>query len=100
MSQEFKFGKKILNTLTTGMYKNAMFIYREYIQNAADAIDDAIEQGLECPEGFQIHVKVDVRKRCISIEDNATGIPQDAVRATLGNVGDSKKDLRKKKGFM
>ncbi len=100
MSQEFKFGKKILNTLITGMYKSAMFIYREYIQNAADAIDDAIEQGLECPEGFQIHVKVDVRKRCISIEDNATGIPQDAVRATLGNVGDSKKDPRKKKGFI
>ena len=100
MSQEFKFGKKILNTLTTGMYKNAMFIYREYIQNAADAIDDAMEQGLICPEGFQIHVKVDSRKRDISIEDNATGIPQDVVRETLGNVGDSKKDPKKKKGFI
>jgi len=100
MSQDFKFGKKILNTLTTGMYKNAMFIYREYIQNAVDAVDDAIEQGVPCPEGFQIHVKVDPKKRIVSVEDNATGIPQQKVAATLGNIGDSKKDPAKKKGFI
>lgn len=100
MNQEFKFGKKILNTLTTGMYKNAMFIYREYIQNAADAVDDAVEQGIPCTEGFQIHVKVNPRERVISIEDNATGVPQESVKATLGNIGDSKKDPAKKKGFI
>ena len=100
MSQDFKFGKKILNTLTTGMYKNAMFIYREYIQNAADAIDDAVDLGLKSPEGFQILVKIDSRRRSISVEDNGTGIPEKNVAATLGNIGDSRKDPRKKKGFI
>lgn len=100
MNPEYKFGKKILNTLTTGMYSNAMFIYREYIQNAADSIDDAVDSGLLSEEGFQIHVEIDPRARSISIEDNAMGIPQKRVTATLGNIADSSKDRKTKKGFI
>lgn len=100
MTEEFKFGKKILNTLTTGMYKNALFIFREYIQNAADAVDDAIELGLMDAEDFQIDVQIDRTKRQITIVDNATGIQHKKVLATLGNIGDSQKDPKKKKGFI
>ena len=41
---EIRIGKNILENLTTGMYPDSRFIYREYIQNAADAIDDAIKK--------------------------------------------------------
>lgn len=34
-------GKNIIESLTLGMYENPFCIYREYIQNSADAIDKA-----------------------------------------------------------
>ena len=39
-------GKDILELLSSSMYVDPMTIYREYIQNAADAIDEAVDQGL------------------------------------------------------
>ena len=36
-------GKNVIETLTLGMYEDARFIFREYIQNAADQIDEAVE---------------------------------------------------------
>ena len=35
------FGKNVLETLSEGMYDNPLFLFREYVQNAADAIDAA-----------------------------------------------------------
>jgi len=34
-------GKNIWDNLTTGMYSDSKIIFREYIQNACDAIDTA-----------------------------------------------------------
>ena len=39
-------GKHTLESLTSGMYSDPFVIYREYIQNSADSIDEAIETGL------------------------------------------------------
>ena len=39
-------GKYTLESLTNGMYSSPLDMYREYIQNAVDSIDIAIEQGL------------------------------------------------------
>jgi hypothetical protein len=48
MAESFKptIGKTVLETLTSGMYDDARFIFREYIQNAADQIDEAVELGI------------------------------------------------------
>ena len=35
-------GKYTLESLTTGMYIDPLILFREYIQNSSDAIDDAI----------------------------------------------------------
>ena len=43
---EYVFGANILENLTTGMYKDSKVSYREYIQNACDQIDKAVEQGI------------------------------------------------------
>ena len=39
-------GKNVIENLTLGMYENSLMIYREYIQNAADSIDNAINLGI------------------------------------------------------
>ena len=39
------FGKNVLETLSEGMYDNPLFLFREYVQNAADAIDAAEKNG-------------------------------------------------------
>lgn len=93
------FGKNVIETLSEGMYDNPLFLFREYVQNAADAIDAAIEQGILQPAEAQINVNINRDKREISFEDNGTGIQEEKVQSVLANIGDSQKDRIKNKGF-
>ncbi len=93
------FGKNVIETLSEGMYDNSLFLFREYVQNAADAIDEAMRQGVLKKGEGQIEVCIDADRRLIIIEDNGTGIPHDAVKKMLANIGDSQKDRRIDKGF-
>ena len=93
-------GKNVIETLTSGMYDDARFIYREYVQNAADQIDEAVELGiLRKREQGKIQITIDPKQRVISILDNATGIKESAVRGFLGDVANSRKDQATRKGF-
>ena len=50
-------GKDILEVLSNAMYVDPLAIYREYIQNAADAIDEARRTGssvLRKPEPLRL----------------------------------------------
>lgn len=102
-SDEYIFGANILENLTTGMYKDSRVIYREYIQNACDSIDKAVECGLLASkkEGqIQIWMPKDkTEPRNISIEDNAMGIPSSNFKEVLANIADSDKEIGKDKGF-
>ncbi len=95
-----KIGKTVLETLTSGMYDDARFVFREYIQNAADQIDEAVELGIlkEKSEG-KIDIIIDTENKKITITDNATGVPQKDVVRLLGDVANSQKDSTKRKGF-
>jgi molecular chaperone HtpG len=90
-------GKDVIESLTIGMYDDSRFIYREYIQNAADQIDKAREQGL-VSEG-EIHINIDPEKKIISIEDDATGIEESKVVEILKNIAQSTKQRGVDKGF-
>ena len=94
------FGASILETLTTGMYKDPIIIYREYIQNACDAIDQAVREGLyaEQRQG-SVHLFIDRDKRYLSIEDNGAGVPVAKFRSTVGDIANSAKEVGKDKGF-
>jgi hypothetical protein len=93
-------GKNVIETLTSGMYDDPRFIYREYIQNAADQIDEAVELGiLRRRNQGRIHIKIDADNRSIRIEDNATGVKESQVRDFLGDVANSQKDRTIRKGF-
>lgn len=94
------FGASILETLTTGMYKDPIIIYREYVQNACDAIDQAVREGLyaEQRQG-SVHLFVDRDRRYVAIEDNGAGVPAAKFRRTVGDIANSSKEADKDKGF-
>lgn len=99
MDNNFKtiIGKDVIESLTIGMYDDSRFIYREYIQNAADQIDKARQQGLV--EEGEIHILIDADKKLISIEDDATGIEEKKVVEILKNIAQSTKKRGIDKGF-
>lgn len=92
-------GKDVIESLTLGMYEDCRFIYREYIQNAADQVDKAVEQGLINKGQEQIMVEIEPDKRRIIVEDNATGINKDNVVPILRNIAFSTKKRGVDKGF-
>jgi len=95
-----KIGKKLILSLTSGMYEDSRFIFREYIQNAADQIDIAISEGLITANEANIIIHIDKAERNIIIYDNATGIKSEEVIKQLGDVGDSDKSGDETKGFI
>jgi molecular chaperone HtpG len=90
-------GKDVIESLTTSMYDDPRFVYREYIQNSADAIDKARQTEL-VSEG-EIHISIDTDKKLISIEDDATGIEKENVVKILKNIAQSTKQKGIDKGF-
>ena len=93
-------GKNVIETLTLGMYEDPRFIFREYIQNAADQIDVAVEQEiLPNRAAGKIVITINSTARTIVIEDNATGIVSNRMRAFLSDVANSEKEVNKRKGF-
>lgn len=51
-------GKNILENLTTGMYADSKVIYREYVQNACDQIDKAVELGIIDREQAEVFISI------------------------------------------
>jgi len=92
-------GKDVIESLTLGMYEDCRFIYREYIQNAADAVDKAIALSLLEKGEETIHIKIDADNRRITVDDNATGIAQADVMRILRNIAHSTKKRGEDKGF-
>jgi len=100
IEERTKIGKDVIESLTLAMYDDPKFIYREYIQNSADQIDIAVEDGLvDSKEDCKIEIKIDKIDRKITILDNATGVPQKRVLPILKNIAQGIKDRAKHKGF-
>ncbi len=94
-----KIGKHTLESLTVGMYSDPFTIYREYIQNASDAIDIAVREGILCRNDARIEINVSDANRSILIIDNGIGIPSGRVFSTLCDIGNSEKNYRFTRGF-
>lgn len=92
-------GKNFLENLTVAMYENSFTVYREFVQNAADSIDKAIEKGLLDKEEASIDIVIDYNKRKISVHDNAMGILMRDFKKKMTDVADSEKDRNTDKGF-
>ena len=98
-NHEVLIGKDILELLSTSMYVDPMTVYREYLQNAADSIDEARTDGALSPSGGQVQVAVDTNSRSIRIRDNGTSLPWEEFVQRLSNLGASRKRGTAARGF-
>ena len=87
-------GAGLLGLVTTGMYHDPLSMYREYIQNAADAV---AASGL--PRRARVEIAVDVSQRRIRIRDNGPGLSREEALERLLPIGRSDKTLGIDRGF-
>ena len=92
-------GKDVLELLSSSMYVNPLSIYREYVQNAMDSIEEAIALGSLAVNRGRIDIIIDAQNRQARIRDNGTGIPRNIFAKTLIALGASKKRGTKARGF-
>ena len=92
-------GRQLFDIITSGMYDNPLMVYREYIQNAVDSIDLAIDDELLTLEDARISIILNGQERCITIEDNGKGLPNDTAHSILTNLGCSPKEGQNQRGF-
>jgi hypothetical protein len=93
-------GKDILEVLSSAMYVDPLAIYREYIQNAADAIDEARRMNVLGPkETGTVEIEIDIEKRAATIRDNGTGIPAAEFENRMTSFGASAKRGTNARGF-
>lgn len=91
-------GKDILELLSSSMYVDPMTIYREYVQNAADSIDEARATGLLNEPGT-VSITLDVPGRNVKIIDNGSGVPHNQFATRLTAFGASRKRGKGARGF-
>jgi hypothetical protein len=91
-------GKDILELLSTSMYVDPMSMYREYIQNSADAIDLARSAGLLHRVG-RVEIRMDQSTRTVFIRDDGSGLGKEQFVPQLTSLGGSKKRGTTARGF-
>ena len=84
-------GIDLLKMLMLQLYSNPRCIYREYIQNALDSINEAVKLGILSQEKDG-RVSIIITKNDISIEDNGTGIRSDRAVKILTDIANSVKN--------
>lgn len=93
-------GKDILELLSSSMYLEPLTIYREYIQNCADAIDDARRCGvLPARTRGRVEMSIDSIARTVRIRDNGAGIEESQFGDRLTAFGASAKRGTAARGF-
>lgn len=93
-------GKDVLELLSSAMYVDPLSIYREYVQNAADAIDDARALGLLADDASgDVAITIDQDRRTLAIRDNGIGIGIAQAPERLLAIGASAKRGTRSRGF-
>lgn len=92
-------GKHTLESLTSGMYLDPFVVYREYIQNAVDSIDEACASSLLKEGEERIEITLIPSEHSVTIYDNGVGIASKQTVRTLLSIGNSKKNLDNSRGF-
>ena len=87
-------GGDIWGLITAGMYDNPLAIYREYIQNAADALSTVGNGSIG-----RVKINIDPSGSSVSISDNGPGLSKDAAVRALLPVARSQKRQGIDRGF-
>lgn len=99
MSVAVEVGKFTLESLTTGMYEQPLIVYREYLQNAADALEEALRQKILAERDMNVTISIDSVERVIEVFDNGVGIDSKQAGAVLLSIGSSQKTHTVSRGF-
>ena len=99
MNNSIVIGKFTLESLTNGMYATCLDLYREYVQNAADSLDDAMAAGMIAKDDLYISITIDSYEGYVSVYDKGTGIKASDAGNALLDVGNSKKIKKANRGF-
>ena len=101
-------GKDILELLSSAMYIDPMTVYREYIQNAADAVDlrlsksekkNQVSELSSDDKQRRVDIYVVPDSRSVKIRDYGSGLPQRKFYQTLTAIGGSEKRGTSARGF-
>lgn len=84
-------GKKLLKICMGDMYANPMVVYREYVQNSCDALQEAEKSGMFNAEA-QKTVSIQIESNKITIHDRGIGVEMDDVVRSLIDLSYSKKN--------
>ena len=87
-------GAGLLALITTGLYDDPLSMYREYIQNAADAVS-----GSGTVAEARVEIAIDVTHRRIRIRDNGPGLSRKDALGRLLPIGRSNKQLGVDRGI-
>jgi len=97
---EIVIGKDVLELVSSAMYIDPLTIYREYIQNAADAIDDARQTGLlPLAKPGRVEIDFDTATRRVLIRDNGSGLGWPNFVRRMTSLGASSKRGGTARGF-
>jgi hypothetical protein len=100
LESDMRVSKDIFELLSIAMYPDPLALYREYIQNAADAVEQGIREGIYSGRTSpRIDVVIDVDKRNVKIRDNGVGISNRDFVGILTALGGSAKRGTKARGF-
>ena len=92
-------GRQMVDMVTSGMYSDPLMVLREYMQNAVDSIDEAVNrQRLAQGKGL-VEITLDGRERAISVSDNGMGVNPNSVVSVLCSFGRSTKKEARSRGF-
>lgn len=91
--ESVRVGKDVLELISGAMYVNPLDIYREYVQNAADALDRAGR-----PDG-DIEIEILLEERAVLIRDEGIGIPNRYFSRRMTSIGASEKRGTDARGF-
>jgi molecular chaperone HtpG len=81
------------------MYSDPFVVFREYIQNCVDSIDQAINEGILNSDASDINICLSPSDRTIKIRDNGKGLSVEEAEKALISIGNSKKSSESSRGF-
>lgn len=99
LKEEVVIGKDILDLITSSMYVNPLNVYREYVQNSIDAIDQAVDGNLPFENSPQVSIKFDQANRSVKIQDNGISIKSNEFLKRIISIGGSHKRGTTLRGF-
>lgn len=99
IDDEVVIGKDVLELFAGAMYADPLATFREYIQNAADSIDEARKLGLEENSQADVSIAFDHAERTVRIRDFGAGLSNAQFVSRLTAIGASKKRGTAARGF-